>query len=302
MKFRYISLILLVLVSTTVIAQEWNQQVVDNSADMGKWSKIAHDSSGNPHIVYFDDTNDQLMYAYYNTSIGAWHREVIATSHSSITVYRYNSTYSYADISITASDIVNIVFIEKGSDRHTQCNILSGAVGSSLGEIEIYDYDSINSPYYYYLVNPSITSTDSEIHITFYNYITETFHYYYSTNGHEWYTSNIDESLNVGLKSDLALSTTGELYCSYSEQDGNMIRLGFQDENGVWFNIPIDPGSTLDNHSSLAVDSDGAVHVAYRDVGEGLKHATITRSYLQNALAKMKNNNSTSKQLIKEGE
>jgi hypothetical protein len=42
----------------------WLTETVDSVGDVGKHTSLALDSSGNPHIIHFDDTNNALKYAW----------------------------------------------------------------------------------------------------------------------------------------------------------------------------------------------------------------------------------------------
>jgi hypothetical protein len=48
----------------------WDIDVVDDVGNVGWTTSLALDSEDRPHIAYFDNTNDNLMYATFN---GMWH-------------------------------------------------------------------------------------------------------------------------------------------------------------------------------------------------------------------------------------
>ena len=73
MKKLTSALVVLVLFSMALAADEWHIETVDGTGSVGLYSSIALDSSDYPHISYYDHTNDNLKYAYYDGS--SWHFE-----------------------------------------------------------------------------------------------------------------------------------------------------------------------------------------------------------------------------------
>ena len=71
MKCLFITLTLL----TGTAFAWWQIETVDSAGDMGLFNSLALDSSGNPHISYFDYTKGVLKYALLNAS--SWEIETV---------------------------------------------------------------------------------------------------------------------------------------------------------------------------------------------------------------------------------
>ncbi len=56
-------------------ANVWDIKTVDSDGNVGHDISLALDSNNNPCISYFDDTNGDLKYAYYNGS--TWVKQTV---------------------------------------------------------------------------------------------------------------------------------------------------------------------------------------------------------------------------------
>ncbi len=74
------------LPSASETRSEWSIETVDYIGFVGKYTSLALDSSGYPHISYYDDTMGDLKYAYQDA--GGWH---ISTVDSTGSVGGYTS-------------------------------------------------------------------------------------------------------------------------------------------------------------------------------------------------------------------
>ena len=83
----------------------WSTTIIDNSADVGKWTSLAIDSNDHLHISYYDSsTNKDLKYATC-TSLCA-----TASSWSSIAVDSNGDVGEYTSMTIDSNDDLHIVY------------------------------------------------------------------------------------------------------------------------------------------------------------------------------------------------
>ncbi len=68
-------LVLALALVAPVTADQWCIETVDSGGDVGEDTSLALDSSGNPHISYYDGTNYDLKYARWNGA--SWEIETV---------------------------------------------------------------------------------------------------------------------------------------------------------------------------------------------------------------------------------
>lgn len=121
------------------------------------------------------------------------------------------------------------------------------------------------------------------IHISYYDNTNGYLKYAYY-NGSSWSTGIVDSSADVGYYSSIAVQSDGTVHISYYDYDSGSLKYatcsGAADctQSANWNNgIVVDDSSDVGYYSSIAVESDGTVHIGYYDYLIGsLKYATCS--------------------------
>lgn len=258
MKTLFVSLSALILLSFSALFAQWNIQTVDNSGDVGKWSDIAYDSHGYPHIVYFDDTDDDLMYAHWTGS--AWKIEEITYS---------MGNYGCA-IAVDNQDYVHIVLTPSTTIRYY--NNISGSfktVGFQSGSSSRGRFPDICLHY-----NQSTGQTTP--HISWYDHGTkDLYHAYLDHNTNRLVSEPVDQGNDVGLNSHITCDSNENIYISYYDQGAGALKFAYYDGT-KWSTTTIDDNGDVGLYNSIALDNNTKPCISYYDVSNGnLKYVVI---------------------------
>ncbi|MCE5260957.1 MAG: fibronectin type III domain-containing protein [Euryarchaeota archaeon] len=263
-------------------ANGWTVTTVGDDGNVGKFNSLVLDRAGNAHIIYLDDIDDQLMYA--NNIDGSWNITVVDTFDvyaTALTISdegqlhaayvgqngKVNHAYRNNDVWLT-EEIDNATGISPGVDidiigtrvciaYSSQSKELKFAVrdGANDWRTEVVD----NTTHTVSWVSMDVDSYD-RVHITYY----ANSNLNYALNDGGWHLSILDT--NCGICNSIISDLNDKQHVIYLKPIDVSNALSYMtNAEARWVSEVVDEGGEFDKVSSIAVDSEGNVHIAFFD-------------------------------------
>lgn len=266
----------------------------------GLFTSIDVDNNGNPYISYFNETTDDLMYAY--TSGNGWDTTTVTSNgraglYTSLAINRSNNRpfIGYFDFDLQGMRLAAL----SGDTWTLQTVEAAGTIGiynsmqlDSQGYPHISYYDEgtpglrytywNGSAWVYWILatgnaNGLYTSLaldpNDYPHIAFYNGATNDLRYIRWT-GTQWTAIEIvDETGDVGQFADIAVDNNGVPHISYYDLTNTNLKYAYRTASG-WVKSLVDNSGNAGAYSSIDLDSSNSPHIAYfQDDGDMLRYA-----------------------------
>jgi hypothetical protein len=293
------------------VDSDWEIETVDSGGNVGKYTSLQLDSSGYPHISYFNDDSNDLMYAYLNAS--GWHTETADSGY----VYGYTSLAldgsDYPRASYYGSLYKGLKYAHKDAEGWHEETVTAVSVEYLIGKYSSLALDAEGYPHisYYKEYNyrgylqyayQDVSGWHKEIveepefsgrypgmytslaldgddypHISyFHNSDMELKYAYQDASG--WHTETVDSTGWVGKHTSLALDDSGYPHISYFDSTHDDLKYAHQDASG-WHVETVDSAGDVGSCTSLALDAIGRPRISYRDFGNyDLKYAYLDAS------------------------
>ncbi|MGF7117584.1 chitobiase/beta-hexosaminidase C-terminal domain-containing protein [Methanobacterium oryzae] len=279
----------------------WNSTQIDTNIE---WNSIVIDSSGNPHIAYYQKENSatdlpDLKYAYKDSA--GWHYKTLL-SHT-------QGSGRYVSLALDSAGNPHIAYYQNTPDtlwyayknsagwhyfaiaNNTDVSHINLLLYNDLPRISYYENTEERIKYMYYNgtnwftesatsmwiyghYNSLALNSNGQPRISYYEYNTTTdtgiLKYTKRSPTGTWQTSTVDDSGDVGLWNSIATDSLGNPYISYNVYDGALKFAYWKDNQWVI--------ETVDNLMSVAskilLDSSGNPRILYQDYISGnLKYA-----------------------------
>jgi hypothetical protein len=235
------------------LAPPWVSETVDSAGDVGQESSLALDSSGIPHVVYRDVTNDSLKYAVLSGA--TWMSGTVETS-----VGQLGPSLAFDD-----SDSLHVAYTHRGPYvNHAILRGTTWVIETAVGEPAAEPSLALDSS-----GNPNIAYCD--VHLT------EGLKYAYWT-GSGWVVrEEVDYVLcgNPGVAEalpSLALDSSGTPHIAYYDVASNSIKYTVL-RGTTWVSETVEtPVGQTGSH--LVLDGSGNPHIAYSYSGS-VKYAVL---------------------------
>lgn len=230
-------------------------EVVNYRGDVGRYSSLALDARGNPHIAYYDRTNEDLKYA--TRTIDGWQR---------YTVDSIGNMGSRCAIALDTEGVPYISYRDATNGRVKCASMVSDAwtYETVPGDIIYGALLPCREDYGY----PTSLAVDADGHpnIAYYT-VDGNLGYAVKVAGGGWSFEIADGIGNAGAQCSIVLDAQGNPHICYLENVNNVFRVRYAAKvSGVWSTTIINEGSTAHScahYTDLALDADGIPHIAF---------------------------------------
>jgi hypothetical protein len=276
----------------TAHADTWDIQTVDFEGDVGQHTSLALDALGFPHISYYDETNNDLKYAYRDAEgwhiqtvdsegvVGKWTSLVLdAEGFPHISYHdstNWDLKYAYRDSSGWHVDLIEPGGWGNGSgsslvlDSSGQPHISHGR-GYGPGRYSYQDHsgwihENVPGPCIADLGTALALDAHGGPHITFVSQDNDWLMRYASKPEGYWQLEDVDDEPTAGAGCSLIMDASGVLHVSYFTVGLYWNVKYARREDSGWLTQVVDQsnwGSYDDYWTSLALDSEGSPHFSY---------------------------------------
>jgi len=229
-------------------AQNWLTKTVDSTREFDRYVDISMDRNNRPHIAYFDDDNDDLIYARYNST--KWETESV----DSIGRVGHNLSLaldSFDRPHISYSDITNndLKYAYYDGNKWINETIDSQGVVGWHTSIAVDSHDHPHISYHKYREG---NATLEHLKYAFHD-------------GNQWHNETVDSQGDVGWGSSIAIDSNDRPHIGYIEPTKHHVKYARYDGD-VWHNETVDNQGRYYSYSlSLALDSNDLPHMGYYD-------------------------------------
>jgi hypothetical protein len=245
--------------------------VIDSTA--GFYSSIAIDSNGYKHISYYDETNKVLKYATDKT--GSW---------VNISVDTAGFVGYWTSIAIDSNDAVHISYQDNANDNLKYATCASSCSSASSWTTTSVDWPGTVGSY----TSIAIDSNDA-VHISYYDATNKELKYATCasscSSASSWTKISVDSDIpaHVGYWTSIAIDSNDAVHISYYvaiNQDLKYATCASSCSSASsWTTTSVVTTGDVGSFTSIAIDSNDAVHISYYDgTNDDLKYATCASS------------------------